>query len=155
MIPLHVETNFLPVSGTSFAQEREFDMAETDRPLSPHLQVWRWRLHMALSIAHRTTGMINAVGALIVVWGFVSLAVGPSYFDLFLGVMTSIGGKIVLLGITFSVMLHLCTGIRHLIMDTGRLFDLEANRRAGLIAISVAIVLTYVVWDTAYRIAGA
>jgi len=129
-------------------------MADIDRPLSPHLQIWRWRLHMALSIAHRATGMINAAGALIVVWGLVSLAVGPDYFDLFLGLLTSIPGRIVLFGVTFSVMLHLCTGIRHLIMDTGQLFDLEANRRAGLIAIAAAVVLTLAIWGAAYWVAG-
>lgn len=129
-------------------------MAELDRPLSPHLQIWRWRLHMMLSIAHRATGMINVLGALIVVWGLLSLAVGPGYFDLFLGVMTSIPGRIVLFGVTFSVMLHLCTGVRHLLMDTGRLFDLEANRRAGLIAIAAAVVLTLAIWGAAYWVAG-
>jgi len=130
-------------------------MAEIERPLSPHLQIWRWRLHMMLSISHRATGMINAVGALVVVWGLVSLAVGPAYFNLFLDLLLSIPGRIVLFGLTFSALLHLCTGIRHLLMDTGRLFDLEANRRAGQIAVGAAVILTLAVWAAAYWVAGA
>jgi len=130
-------------------------MAEIERPLSPHLQIWRWRLHMMLSISHRATGMINAVGALVVVWGLVSLAVGPAYFNLFLDLLLSIPGRIVLFGLTFSALLHLCTGIRHLLMDTGRLFDLEANRRAGQIAVAGAVILTLAVWAAAYWVAGA
>jgi len=130
-------------------------MAETNRPLSPHLQIWRWRLHMMLSIAHRATGLINALGAVIMVWGFVAVATGPQYFARFLGLLTSIPGRILLLGLTFSAMLHLCTGIRHLLMDTGRLFELQANRRAGQIAVAAAVLLTLLVWIAAYWAAGA
>lgn len=129
-------------------------MAETQRPLSPHLQIWRWRLHMALSISHRATGMINAVGALVVVWGLTALASGPEYFDFFLDLALSIPGRLVLFGLTFSAMLHLCTGIRHLIMDTGRMFDLEANRKLGMAAVVAAIGLTLLVWAAAYLVAG-
>ncbi|GER06906.1 succinate dehydrogenase, cytochrome b556 subunit [Iodidimonas muriae] len=130
-------------------------MASTHRPLSPHLQIWRWGLHMGLSISHRVTGSGNAVGALILVWGFCALATGPEAFAFFMDVMTSLLGRIVLFGVTLSVMLHLCTGVRHLIMDSGRGLDIETNRKLGYAAIIVAIVLTLGLWGGTYWFAGA
>ncbi|GER04455.1 succinate dehydrogenase, cytochrome b556 subunit [Iodidimonas nitroreducens] len=130
-------------------------MASTERPLSPHLQIWRWGLHMGLSIAHRTTGIGNAVGALLLVWGFYALASGPEAFAGFHDFLTSLLGRLVLFGVTFSVMLHLCTGVRHLIMDTGRGLEIASNRRIGILAILAAIALTLGLWAGAYGFAGA
>lgn len=130
-------------------------MADIQRPLSPHLQIWRWRLHMMLSIAHRTTGAINGVGALLVVAGLVAVATGPDAFYAFRGLVTSIVGQIVLFGFTASLMLHLCTGIRHLVMDTGRGLQIEANRRLGVAAVIAAVFLTVALWVAGYWAAGA
>ncbi len=129
-------------------------MASTRRPLSPHLQIWRWGLHMALSIAHRTTGVGSSLGALIIVWGLVAIAAGPDSFSTFKMVTTSLLGRIVLFGITLSMMLHMCTGVRHLVMDTGRALDIKTNRQTGILAIVAAIVLTLGLWVAAYWFAG-
>ncbi len=129
-------------------------MASTRRPLSPHLQIWRWGLHMALSIAHRTAGIGSGLGALIIVWGLVALAAGPDSFATFKAVMTSLVGRIVLFGITFSMMMHMCTGVRHLVMDTGRALAIKTNRQTGIAAIIAAIVLTLGLWVAAYWFAG-
>lgn len=129
-------------------------MASIDRPLSPHLQIWRWGLNMALSIAHRATGVGSGLGAIIIVWGFASLAAGPESFAFFRDIMTSLSGRIVLFGVTFSVMMHMCTGVRHLVMDTGRALDIKTNKQTGILAIIAAIVLTLGLWVAAYRFAG-
>ncbi len=129
-------------------------MAEVERPLSPHLGIWRWGLSMALSIAHRASGIANALTMLIIVWGLVAVAGGPDYFRLFRGYMTSALGRLVLFGLTFTLMLHLCTGVRHLIMDTGRALEPQVNRRLGRLVVIAAVVLTFGFWVAAYHMAG-
>ncbi len=129
-------------------------MTEVERPLSPHLGIWRWGLSMALSIAHRATGIANALAMLIIVWGLVAVASGPDYFELFYGYMTSALGRLVLFALTLTLMLHLCTGVRHLVMDTGRALEPEANRRLGILVVIAAVGLTFGFWVAAYHIAG-
>lgn len=129
-------------------------MADVERPLSPHLGIWRWSLAMALSIAHRATGIANALTALLIVWGLVAAASGPEYFDFFIGCVTSALGRLVLFGLTFALMLHLCTGVRHLVMDTGRALEPATNRRLGMAMVLLAVVLTLAVWIAAYHVAG-
>lgn len=130
-------------------------MADVQRPLSPHLQIWRWRLHMMLSIAHRFTGIGNGVGLLLVTWGLVAAATGPDAFYVFTDFLGSILGQILLFGFTLSLMLHLCTGIRHLVMDTGRCLEIKPNRRAGQFAVVMAFVLTAALWAGGYYVTGA
>jgi len=129
-------------------------MAAHPRPLSPHLQIWRWGLHMALSIAHRTTGIANAAAALALVWWLYAIAAGPEAYERFAGIAGSIPGRLVLFGLTLSLMLHLCTGVRHLVMDTGRAMEPAGNKRAGVIAILAALALTVIVWLVGYDAAG-
>lgn len=124
------------------------------RPTSPHIGIWRWGLAMALSISHRATGMVNALAALIVVAGLVAIASGPEHFGRFRDLLLTVPGRLVLFGITFSLMLHLCTGVRHLLMDTGRLLDLPGNARSGQLAIVAAVALTLGLWLAGYHFAG-
>lgn len=124
------------------------------RPTSPHLGIWRWGLAMTLSISHRATGMVNALAALIVVTGLVAIASGPEAFGRFRELLTGIPGRLLLFALTFSLMLHLCTGVRHLLMDSGRLLDLPGNARSGQIAIVAAVALTLGLWLAGYRFAG-
>lgn len=129
-------------------------MVAHPRPLSPHLQIWRWGLHMALSIAHRATGIANAVAAVGLVWWLYAIAAGPEAYDRFAEIAGSIPGRLVLFGLTLSLTLHLCTGVRHLVMDTGRALEPAANKRAGVLAILAALVLTVGIWLVGYRAAG-
>lgn len=124
------------------------------RPLSPHLGIWRWGLAMALSISHRATGMANALTALLLVAGLVAIASGPEAFGRFRDLLLTVPGRLVLFGLTLSLMLHLCTGVRHLLMDTGRLLDLPGNTRSGQLAIVAAVVLTVGLWLAGYHFAG-
>lgn len=129
-------------------------MAEHIRPLSPHLQVYRWGLHMVLSVLHRGTGIALGAGTLLFAWWIVAAASGPEAFE---QVQTCIGswlGRLVLFGFTWALMLHLCSGIRHLAWDTGRGFDLPTVRKTNLIVLGGSIVLTFVVWVLAYSMMG-
>src|SRR3954463_1368950 len=93
------------------------------RPLSPHLQVWRWHITMAASILTRATGVALYVGLLIVAAWAASLAVGPDAYADFMDVMGSWLGKLVLFGLTVSIFYHLAAGVRHLAFDSGRGFE--------------------------------
>ncbi|RMF18336.1 MAG: succinate dehydrogenase, cytochrome b556 subunit [Alphaproteobacteria bacterium] len=129
-------------------------MSQVQRPLSPHLQIWRWQMNMALSILHRASGIASALGALLLVWWVSAIALGPDYYEFFRSVMGSFIGRLVLFGVTLAVMAHLMTGIRHLLMDTGRLLEKDSAARIGPWLLLGALVLTLVVWAGAYHFAG-
>ncbi|MGF1607117.1 MAG: succinate dehydrogenase, cytochrome b556 subunit [Rhodothalassiaceae bacterium] len=130
-------------------------MAEVrNRPLSPHIGIWRWRLHMLLSISHRGTGMVNTVAAVCLVWWLVALASGPEDYARFVSSVESWFGRLVLFGFTLSFMLHMATGIRHLIMDTGAGLEIGQNKRLNRTVVAAAIVATILVWVLGYWSAG-
>ena len=123
-------------------------MTALKRPLSPHLQVWKWTLTMTMSILHRATGVANVIGLLVLVWWLLAAASGPDAYDVFLTFATSLVGKLMFIGWTFSIYLHMLGGIRHLIMDTGRLLTIEGSNRAVLFIWAASVVLTAVTWLT-------
>ena len=99
--------------------------SHTQRPLSPHLQIYKPMLTMMMSIVHRLTGAALYVGTLLVVWWLVALASGPAHFDIVQDIAGSIIGRLVLFGYTWALVHHAIGGLRHLIWDTGRGFDLD------------------------------
>ena len=125
-------------------------MSETKRPTSPHLQVYSWSLEMALSIFHRATGVALGGGALLITWWIIAIATGPDAYDQFRMVMSSIVGKIVLFGFTFSLMLHMCNGIRHLFWDMGKGFELEDTHRSSRLVLLSSLGLTALNWAFGY-----
>ena len=125
-------------------------MSQTKRPTSPHLQVYSWSLEMALSIFHRATGVALGGGTLLVTWWIIAIATGPDAYEQFRMVMGSIAGKIVLLAFTYSLMLHLCNGIRHLLWDMGKGFDLDATHRSSKLVLLSSIILTVLCWAIGY-----
>lgn len=129
-------------------------MSQVQRPLSPHLQIWRWQMNMALSILHRASGIAGALGALLLVWWISAIALGPDYYEFFRTIMGSLIGRLVLFGVTLALTLHLMTGIRHLLMDTGRLLDKDSAARVAPWLLLGALVLTLVIWAGAYHFAG-
>lgn len=131
-----------------------FPMAEAKRPLSPHLQVYRWGLHMTLSILHRATGVALGAGTLLLAWWLISLASGPEAFAQAQSCLASWLGRVVLLGFTWSLMLHLCNGIRHLVWDTGRGFELSTVRVTNMLVLGGSVVLTLIVWVAGYGLIG-
>ena len=116
------------------------------RPLSPHLQVWKWTLTMALSIFHRATGVALTAGLFLVAWGLASAATSPEAYVQFITCMTSQIGQLMLMGWTFALFFHMGTGTRHLIMDTGRLLTAKQGDMAGVLIILFAIAATAYTW---------
>lgn len=117
------------------------------RPLSPHLTIWKWRVHMAVSILHRVTGNAMAFGAvLLFLWWLVALATGPDAYRVFLTVATGPIGIIIGIGFTWVFFQHMSSGIRHLIMDTGKGYEIGVSKRMATATFVVAGVLTLAVW---------
>ena len=122
------------------------------RPLSPHLQVWKWTLTMTMSILHRATGVANIVGLVVIVWWLLAAATGPEAYENFMNFASSGLGKLMFLGWTFSVYLHMLGGIRHLIMDTGRLLTIQSSNTAVLFIWTATFVLTAATWCAIYGV---
>ena len=120
-------------------------MAKSERPLSPHLQVYRPMYTTVLSIAHRATGIALGVGTLILAWWLIALASGPDAYRAMTTVVGSLPGRVVLLGFTWALFYHLCNGIRHLWWDTGRGYGLDEVTRSGQAAAVASVVLTLIV----------
>ncbi|NBB69635.1 MAG: succinate dehydrogenase, cytochrome b556 subunit [Alphaproteobacteria bacterium] len=120
--------------------------ASRPKPLSPHLQIFRWPLSMALSIGHRITGAGLAAGLLLLTWWLVALATGPEAFAVVDAVVDSWLGGLVLFGFTVAAFLHLGNGIRHLVWDFGYGFDLETTKRSGQAVIAFTVVATALTW---------
>ncbi|MEK9965415.1 MAG: succinate dehydrogenase, cytochrome b556 subunit [Rhodospirillaceae bacterium] len=129
-------------------------MATDNRPLSPHLQVYRPQLTSVLSILHRITGVGLAVGTLLLVWWLVAAATGPTAFDTVQSFIGSIVGRLLLLAWSFALYYHLCNGIRHLVWDAGKGFELGTAYASGWLVLIVAAVLTAISWVGGYASLG-
>ena len=124
-------------------------MRSADRPISPHLQVYRWQLTSVLSILHRAAGIVLSAGAILLVWWLVAAASGPDAYE---GVANFLGswiGLLLLFGWTASLFYHLCNGIRHLVWDTGQALDLKSTYLGGWLVVGGTAVLTVVTWIAA------
>ncbi|TAM20236.1 MAG: succinate dehydrogenase, cytochrome b556 subunit [Rhodanobacter sp.] len=130
-------------------------MADTRRPLSPHLQIYKWQVQMVSSILHRATGIALAVGTLLVLWGLLVLAAGESHFDQFKACIGSPVGIILLIGWSWSLFYHLCNGIRHLVQDTGAGYAIPKFVRSSWLSLIASIVLVVIVWAWVLSTGGA
>lgn len=124
-------------------------MQTSKRPLSPHLQIYRWQLTSTLSIAHRATGVALAAGTLLLVWWLVAAASGPDPYAAVQGFMRSWIGILLLVGWSFSLFYHLCNGIRHLVWDTGHGLDLRSVYQGGWTVVIASVGLTILAWGAA------
>ena len=120
-----------------------------ERPLSPHLQVYKRQVQMMTSITHRATGMVLAVGALAMVWGLTALAAGPERWDAFAACVGSPLGKLVLFGFTWALAYHFINGIRHLVQDAGYGFAIPDFVRSSWISVIGSILLAVLGWAVA------
>ncbi len=127
----------------------ELSPAVRARPLSPHLQVWRWHITMVASIAHRASGVALYVGALILAGWSLALASGPVAYSAYAELLGSPLGKLVLLGITVSVFFHLANGVRHLLWDSGKGFEPRTADLTAWLAIVFALLASALVWVAA------
>jgi len=118
------------------------DVNRGNRPLSPHLQIYRKQLNSATSILNRITGIAMLGSALLIVWWLLAAATGKAYFDLVDGLMTSLLGDVVMTLSVLGLWYHTLGGLRHLIWDTGRGLELESADRMGWAMIVGAVALT-------------
>jgi succinate dehydrogenase / fumarate reductase cytochrome b subunit len=130
-------------------------MADTQRPLSPHLQIYKWQVQMMTSIVHRITGVALAAGTLLVVAGLVQLAAGEQSYAHFKGFAGSPLGLVLLFGWSWALFYHLCNGIRHLLQDAGFGFEIPQFLRSSWLSIVASIVLTVLVWAYVLMQGGA
>lgn len=128
--------------------------ASNERPLSPHLQVYRWQITNTLSILHRLTGFALSAGTLLLVYWLIAVATGPGRFAHAQALLGSWPGKILLLGWTFSLFYHLGNGIRHLGWDAGWGFELPTLRVTGWLVVVFAVAMTGLSWWLAGAIPG-
>lgn len=118
-----------------------------NRPLSPHLQIWRWGPAMFVSILHRVTGNGMAVAGLgVLLWWLGALAMGPAAYATFAWAMTSPIGYIVLVGISWAFFTHMMSGLRHFVLDVGAGFELNINRLWSILSPVLGVVLTAAFW---------
>ena len=121
-------------------------MPASQRPLSPHLQIYRPQLTSVLSILHRVTGIVIAVGALLLAWWLWAAASGLAEYQVAHQFFNSLPGKVLLFVWTLCTFYHLCNGIRHLVWDAGYGFELPAAYRSGKIVLGASVILTVAVW---------
>jgi len=130
-------------------------MADTQRPLSPHMGIYKWQVQMVTSIVHRATGIALSVGTLLVLWGVYSLASGEDSFNQFKTCIGSPIGLVLMFGWTWSLFYHLCNGIRHLFQDGGMGYAIPQFVRSSWLSIVGSIVLTIIVWAYIFTTGGA
>jgi succinate dehydrogenase / fumarate reductase cytochrome b subunit len=128
-------------------------MAETrrERPLSPHLQVYRPLINMVMSILHRITGVALYFGTLLLAAWLMAAAYGPEPFRLASEVFGSLPGRIVLFGYTWALMHHMLGGLRHFVWDTGAGYELGTVNRLSWGTIVGSVLLTGLIWLLAMR----
>ena len=118
-----------------------------DRPLSPHLTIWRWGPGMLVSILHRITGSgLAVVGLAVLTWWLWAIAAGGEEYAAFAAHAARWYGLVVLVGLTWAFWQHLLSGIRHLVMDIGAGFELKTNRFFAVLTIVGALFLTALTW---------
>ena len=126
----------------------------TNRPISPHLQVYRPQLTSVLSILHRITGVALAVGTILLVYWLIAAASGPEAFASAEALIGSWLGRILLFGWTFALYFHLTNGMRHLFWDAGFGFELKTVYASGWTVVALAAVLTLVSFVAGFALTG-
>ncbi len=120
--------------------------ASDPRPLSPHLQVYRWQITSVLSILHRASGVALTLGTILLVWWLVAAADGPGSYSRVQAFLGSWVGRILLFGWSVALFYHLCNGLRHLWWDTGRGFEIRSVTASGWAVVAGTVVLTAIAW---------
>jgi succinate dehydrogenase / fumarate reductase cytochrome b subunit len=129
-------------------------MAASNRPLSPHLQIYRPQMTTALSIFHRIAGVGLGFGALLLVYWVIAAAAGPDRFGQAQALMGSWFGYLVLFGFSVALFYHLSNGIRHLFWDAGYGFELKSAYASGIAVLIATVVLTVIAWGAGILVLG-
>lgn len=125
-------------------------MGTSQRPLSPHLGIYRWQLTMALSILHRASGVFLSIGAVLLVAILVSITSGPDHFETLQHWLSHPIGLVLLLAWTLSLYLHLANGVRHLIWDAGIGLEKNTANQSGIWVLLFAVIATAATWALAW-----
>ncbi|MEO8010081.1 MAG: succinate dehydrogenase, cytochrome b556 subunit [Dokdonella sp.] len=125
-------------------------MTSSPRPLSPHLQVYRWQIQMITSILHRATGAILSIGSLLIVAALVALSAGPEMWSQVAEISGSWLGLLVLFGWTWAFSYHLVNGIRHLLQDAGFGYAIGQFVFSSWFSVLGSIVLTLALWGVVF-----
>ena len=121
--------------------------SKAERPLSPHLTIWKWGPHMTVSILHRITGgALTVVGLAVLAWWLVAIAGGDKAYADFAKLAQSPAGMIVLVGLTWAFWQHFFSGLRHLVLDTGAGYELKVNRFWAIMTLVGSLTATAVTW---------
>lgn len=121
-------------------------MTNPDRPLSPHLSIYRWPVTMVSSILHRATGVAMSLGFVVLAGWLFDAAAGPDVYAGFVAAMSSTAGKLFLVGWSFAFFYHLANGIRHVVWDTGHGLEKGQATASAWMVIATSVVLTAVFW---------
>ena len=120
---------------------------ENKKPLSPHIQIYRWHISSLVSISHRITGIINIIAiSFICLWSS-WLIFGESNYNIINFFLSSFFGKFITLGLVWSFSFQILSEIRHIVMDMGYGFDLQTTRLTGLVVIFGSIILTVLIYS--------
>ncbi|WP_420335230.1 succinate dehydrogenase, cytochrome b556 subunit [Roseibium sp.] len=123
-----------------------------NRPLSPHLQIYKPILTMVMSILHRITGAALYFGTILLAWWLIAAAAGPSYFDFVNKIYGSIFGRLILFGFTWALVHHMLGGLRHFIWDMGAGFGKDAREWLAKATIIGSVSLTLILWIIGYMV---
>lgn len=130
-------------------------MPQVARPLSPHMQIYRWPLAMALSIVHRATGIVLAAGTLLIVWYLLALANGPESYAAVRALAGSWFGLIITFGWSWALAFHLANGVRHLFWDVGKGYSIQQAKTSGVAVVIFSLILTVLIWACVFAQGGA
>jgi len=119
---------------------------ENKKPLSPHIQIYRWHISSLVSISHRITGIINIIAiSFICLWSS-WLIFGESNYNIINFFLSSFFGKFITLGLVWSFSFQILSEIRHIVMDMGYGFELQTTRLSGLVVIFGSFILTVLIY---------
>ena len=130
-------------------------MATQERPLSPHLQVYKPQLTSTMSILHRITGVVLALGSLLFAAWLVAVAGGADAFELARAALASVPGQVVLFGLSACLVYHFLNGIRHLAWDAGHGFEIPKFYASGYAVAVLTVLLTGGLWYAGWTMGGA
>ena len=121
-------------------------MKDSQKPISPHLQIYRWHISSLLSITHRISGIINLLALILIFFWLSILSFSEINYELFLLTINSLPGKFILIGFTWSMTFHLLSGIRHLVWDLGYGYEIKTANISGIFVIIFSLVTTITFW---------
>lgn len=124
--------------------------SSAERPLSPHLQIYKPIPTMVMSIVHRVTGGALYFGTVLIAWWLIAAATSAEYFEFVNGLFGSFLGRLVLFGYTWALIHHMLGGIRHFVWDTGAGLDKHTATRFAYATIVASVVLTLLIWVAGY-----